>query len=524
MTARLVDDEICRAYESAGFWGTETLSQVIRRHACDHGGEVAITTGSRSASWRDYDRRADQMVAALLRGGVEPGDRVGIWLPDGLDVHAAMLATERLGAVAVGVGPRAGSRELEYLLSSTGARAVVKRSAGDSAELRGITNVEVGELDEAVLVDGRLVPTAVGFAEGIAGLGPNDLFMVNSTSGTTGLPKRVTQFQNRWIYFHQLVQKAVDLDERDVMMSLIPAPFGFGLWTAHFTPSLARLPVVVMDRFSVDGALELITRERVTIMCCVSTQFIMMLSSPRMESADLSSLRAIFTGGETVPYHRAQEFEARTGARVLQFYGSNETGAYSYTSLRDSFEDRLGSCGHVVEEMSPRLYDGPTNVTSSGGPGQPACRGPATSAGYYNDPLGNEQLYTADGWMLMEDVATVDSNGYVHISGRRGDFIIRGGKNISAVAAEDAVGTHPAVALVAVVGVPDDIYGERVGAFVVLKQGPSLTLEDLGSHLTHAGFSKEIIPEHLFIVDDLPRGAGGKVAKGLLRQEVLPGK
>jgi acyl-CoA synthetase len=519
LTGPLVDEDTIRAYEAEGHWGTQTLSDVIRDQAAACGDQIAICTELGSTTWAEYDRRADEIAGALLEAGVEPGDRVGVWLPDGLDVHAAMVATERIGAVAVGIGPRAGSREADYLVSSTGARALLTRPEPATPAPPGVIAIELGTDAEDIRVAKRRVARRIHHPRHDQALGANDLFLINSTSGTTGLPKRVTQFQNRWFYFHQLVNKAIDIDKDDVMMSLISAPFGFGLWTAHFTPALAGVPVVVLERFSVDRALELIARERVTIMCCVSTQFIMMLSSPRLGSTDMSSLRAIFTGGEAVPFHRASEFEATTDARVLQFYGSNETGVYSYTSIHDSRDDRLSSCGHVVEEMNPRLYDGPHDITGTGGPGQPACRGPATCAGYYDDPEGNAHLYTPDGWMLLEDIATVDPRGYVRLAGRSGDFIIRGGKNISAVASEDAVGTHPAVALVAVVAVPDDVYGERVGAFVVLKDGCRLTLDELGAHLISRGFSKDLVPERLLIAEDLPRGAGGKIAKGVLRQE-----
>jgi acyl-CoA synthetase len=287
-------------------------------------------------------------------------------------------------------------------------------------------------------------------------------------------------------------------------------------------PTISGLPVVVMDQFTPEGALELIERHRVTIMACVSTQFIMMLNSPRSRATSFGSLRAIFTGGEAVPYHRAAEFEEVTGAKVLQFYGSNETGAYSFTKASDSRDDRLATCGRSIPEMNPILVDEQgRDITSSGGPGQPACRGPACCAGYYNDPEGNAALYTSTGWMLMEDIVTVDDRGYVRLTGRASDFIIRGGKNISAVSVETSVGTHPSVAMVTAIPVPDDVFGERVGVFVELRAESSLTLEELAAYLVDLGVSREGIPEHLFIVDELPRSPGGKIAKGELRAEVL---
>ena len=536
----IVDPTTVEAHTEAGYWSRRSLGDVVRELAATRPGAPAFVTEHGRVSWAGYDERGDVVAAALAGCGVAPGDRVGVLLPDGADVHAAFLGTERAGAVAVGVGARAGAREVDYLLTSTGARALVTQGVR-----RGVAADQVlqraraagAPLDHLVVMpdpadpagevhaDGRAVTAATArelFASGGLGadaLGPNDLFLVNSTSGTTGLPKRVMQFQNRWHYFHQLVEGAVQLQPDDVMMSVIPAPFGFGLWTAHFTPTLGGVPVVVMERFDADGALELIAAHGVTILCCVSTQFILMLGSGRLGSVDLSSLRAIFTGGEAVPFHRASEFEERTGSRVLQFYGSNETGAYSNTSLADGREERLTTCGRVIETMAPRLYADGADITASGGPGQPACRGPANCAGYYDDPEGNARLYTPDGWMLMEDVATIDERGYVRLTGRTSEFIIRGGKNISAAAVEDAVGTHPGIALVAAVPVPDDVFGERVGVFVVGRQGAAPTLDELVTHLDGAGFSKESFPEHLFVVDDLPRASGGKVAKSLLRED-----
>lgn len=534
-TSPVVDPAVVDAYVAAGHWGTRSLSSVVRQRADERPDHPAVISEHDITTWAAYDAGADAVAGALGQVGLGPGDRVGVWLPDGGSVHAAMVGAERAGVTAVGIGPRAGDREAGYLLSSSGARALITGPGGGGVPGTGLSDRlaaagapiehhlalpgEAGTIG-AVLVDGSPAPTPKGDLDGRA-LGPNDLFLINSTSGTTGLPKRVRQFQNRWFFYHQLVTQAIDIQPDDVFMSVVPAPFGFGLWTAHFTPTLAGVPVVVMERFSADGALELIARHRVTVLCCVSTQFIMMLASGRLGSADLSSLRAIFTGGEAVPYHRAAEFEDRTGALVLQFYGSNETGAFSNTAASDTREDRLTTCGKVLEVMQPRLFDEDgADITATGGPGQPGCKGPATCAGYEDDPQGNARLYTADGWMLMEDVACIDDRGFVRLTGRRGDFIIRGGKNISAAAVEDAVSTHPAVALVAAVPVPDDVFGERVGVFVVPREGGGLTLEALAAHLQDAGYSKESFPEHIFVVDDLPRASGGKVAKGLLRQEV----
>jgi len=182
-----------------------------------------------------------------------------------------------------------------------------------------------------------------------------------------------------------------------------------------------------------------------------------------------------------------------------------------------------------VPEMRVRLYEDGRDVTASGR-GQPAGRGPATCLGYLDDPAGNAELHSPDGWMLMGDICTLDDEGYLTVVGRRSDIIIRGGKNISAARVEDEVASHPAVRLAAAVARPDEVFGERVYVYVELHDvvasgsatpspSPPLTLEELLAHLAARGTSKELLPEHLVVLDQLPRSSGGKVAKGELRED-----
>jgi acyl-CoA synthetase len=247
----------------------------------------------------------------------------------------------------------------------------------------------------------------------------------------------------------------------------------------------------------------------------------MLLNAQAEKPRDLSSLRTMFTGGEAVPFERAAAFEDTTGAKVLQFYGSNETGALSHTTLDDDREHRFGTAGRVIDEMNVRLLDPDTHSDVEAGVlrGQPACKGPAMCLGYWGDDGANRQLFTDDGWMLMGDIVEIDADGYLSVVGRTSDFIIRGGKNISAPAVEAELATHPAVAMAAAVAFPDPIFGERVCAYVELRSGADLTLEDLVAHLASRGVSREWYPEHLVIVDELPRSSGGKVAKGELKDD-----
>lgn len=510
-----------------GEHGDETIARRVRRHATTIPDRYAFVAGERRITWREYDELSDRLAAALLARGLRRGDRVGVLLPDGIAVHAVYVAAQKAGVVVVGIGPRAARREIRHLLTVSGAAALVSH-----AEHRG---TPVGELVEGLplavhvelpaSLDGADLPALADARAALASvrpLGIAEVHLLNGTSGTTGMPKCVAHNQARWIYFHQLAVEAGAFTPDDVFLGLIPAPYGFAQWTASFTPTLLGSTTVVMPRFDPAGALELVERERATVVCCVSTQFIMMLNSADAGRYDLSSLRCMFTGGEAVPYARAAEFERRTGARVLQFFGSNETGALSRTTVDDPVEQRLGTAGRVVDGlMRVRLFaeDG-SDVTATGGPGQAACAGPTNCLGYFGDPAANEGLITPDGWMLTGDVCTIDGDGYLRVVGRTADFIIRGGKNISAAAVEEEVGTHPDVAMVAAVAVPDPTYGERVCAVVVPRPGSTVDLDGLREHLRSRGVSPENWPERVEIVDELPRASGGKVAKAELRKRL----
>ncbi|HVX19822.1 MAG TPA: class I adenylate-forming enzyme family protein [Acidimicrobiales bacterium] len=579
MAIPTVSDDERRRYREAGWWGDRTLAQVIGQHARRHPeGPAYIVVGAgpggtdRTLTWADYDRQSSQLAAVLVAAGLEPGDRLGVVLPDGAAVHVAFVAAEKAGLVVAGIGARAGDAEVRHLLAHTGARAVVthdtlrdRPAAAVVAALRGSTagngetvapdllHVEippwpddpaspVGGASPAggtspvsgtspargtsgARIDGRPVadPPVAETERLLAGraVGPDDLFMLNSTSGTTGLPKCVMHAQNRWFYFHQLVVDAAEMVPGDVFFGAVPAPFGFGLWTAHFTPALLGSPTVVMERFEVGRALRAMARHEVTVLACVSTQFIMMLNAPELETVDLTALRAMFTGGEAVPYDRAAAFEERTGAAVLQVYGSNESGAFSRSTLRDSRERRLTTTGRVIEEMAVRVFDDDgRDVTGPVRVGVPGGRGPATCLGYYADDAANAQLFTDDGWLLMGDIVEIDEDGYLKVVGRTSDIIIRGGKNISAPAVEAELAEHPAVAHVAVVAMPDDVFGERVCAYVVPRPGTTVTLGALVGFLADRGITREWFPEGLVVVDDLPTSSGAKVAKGDLRQDV----
>ncbi|MCV7413438.1 cyclohexanecarboxylate-CoA ligase [Mycobacterium florentinum] len=514
-------DEDPARFRAAGWWSDSTLSDAVRRNAtqspdrfayCDEPG-VALT-------WREFDSVAASLAGQLAGLGIVRGDRVAVWHGDSTAIHALFVAIERCGAVVVGIGARAGTREVGALLRN--AQPAILISDPKHSEAAAATAAEssvalvILEQEAGLPRLNTDVPSKAVAAE--SQLGADDVFLINSTSGTTGLPKCVVHTQNRWHYFHQKAVANGLLTSDDVFLPVIPTPFGFGIWTSHTTPIYLGASSVILDRFATRAACEAIARHQITVLCCVSSQLTMLMADRASRDYDLSSLRVVFTGGEAIPYRPAAEFEELTGAKILQFYGSNETGLLSATTVEDPLERRLRTGGRIVPEMAVRLFDGDQDVTATGR-GQPACRGPATSLGYLGG-TDHDKLFTRDGWMLMGDICELDADGYLTITGRTSDFILRAGKNISASQVEDAVMTHPAIALAAAVAMPDPVFGERVCLYAELADSATVDLPALVDHLLALGVSKELLPERLIVVDEIPRSSGGKVAKGDLRQDI----
>lgn len=528
-------------YTSAGHWDDETIASMVARHAATRPDAPAFIATDATLTWSEYDTLSTRLAGAYVLAGLQPADRVATLLAGGALVHVAYLAAQKAGLVTVGIGPRAGTAEIRHLVRRTRPAALLTtpvhrgRDAVDlvtevTAGLAGIDRpsqltvrlTAAGEL--TLLRDGEplTLPDQAGATSVLAGrgLGANDLFFLNSTSGTTGLPKCVMQTMNTRKYFGPLAAEAGRFGPDEVFASVLPAPYGFGQWSAHVVPTMYGYPTVLAEEFDAEQTWDLIERHRVTVLAAVTSQFVMMLNADRSARRDLSSLRVLFTGGERVPAGRAARFEERTGCAVLQFYGSNEAGPISVTRIDDDRDHRLGTAGRVIEQMRVRLFDvDGADVTDSGGPGQCAARGPGLTPGYYDDEAANRQLFHPQGWMLTGDLVRIDPAGYLTVTGRVADFIIRGGHNISVLAVEEAVGACHRVAQVAVVAATDEVLGERACAYVVTTDGGELTLDELRADLAGRGISKYEWPERLVTLDELPLSVGGKTDKARLRAD-----
>ncbi|MGJ3507215.1 class I adenylate-forming enzyme family protein [Enemella sp. A6] len=526
-----VHPSLIERYEAEGWWISDSCGELLAHWAERKPDEIAIVDDQGRHTWSDYHRAADDLARTLAGLGIDAEASAAVWLDDSFEFHVALVAAERARVVALGVGARARVEELAHLMRGAGAQALITtadhrgqdtRSIAEQLRERGVDLrylLLMGEEFEVVCLNGAPAPTPREPGEGF---GPNDFSLLNSTSGTTGLPKRVAHTANQWFAFAVMAQQSAGLGDDEVFGGFVPGPFGFGLWTSHYAPLYLGARTVLTARFTATKALELIEREQITFIACVSTQFKMMLNDPAIGSTDFSSLRVMYSGGEAVPAAKAREFEEYTDSVVLQFFGSNEIGAASMTTPDMTAEQRLATAGRLIECMDVAVYDEAGQIiTDPLTPGQPAARGPLNSLGYHGDEAANDQLYSPHGRMLMADLVTVDTDGFLRVVGRKTDIIIRGGKNISALEVEAAVESHPRVGLAAVVPVPDELFGEKVCAVVETHDGAELTLAELTEHLAGSGLGRESWPEYVVTHGDLPRSSGGKLAKREVRSIAL---
>ena len=354
-----------------------SLADVVGHWAQTAPDATAYIDDAGRSSFSDYDASSDRLAALLVGAGLPVGARVAVLLPNGRSVHVAFLALEKAGLVAVGIGPRAGPAEIRHLLRVTGAVALLSRSRqGDldlvalAAELRG----EGLPLDHHFVVAGELSdphplldPPPEAHAEEVRPrrLGPGDLFLLNSTSGTTGLPKCVRHDQRRWFFFHELALRTGRLSASDVFMSVVPAPFGFGIWTSHVTPTLLGAPVVVSGWVRrVSRRCDLLEKHRVTVMAAVSTQFILLLELPhRLEEVDLELRCAPSTrGARRCPTSGRQSSRRGRAQRCCSSMDPTRPAPLSGTSL----DDHAGEDGCAPRVASfPRCRCGSSVRTGS---------------------------------------------------------------------------------------------------------------------------------------------------------------
>ncbi|MGI4894497.1 MAG: long-chain-fatty-acid--CoA ligase [Janthinobacterium lividum] len=514
-----------------------SLAGWIAHHAGSRPDAPAVRLDDDVLTWSDLDD-ATARVAGLLRSqGLRPGDRVALMLPNVSQFPVLYHGILRAGGVVVPMNPLLRGREVAHHFSDSGAvTAFVWHGVAEAAHAGAI-----GSPTRVVVVGPHLGDGLSGL--GLSGLGfsglgfsgggspagaepdhrlhepdPEDTAVILYTSGTTGPPKGAQ------LTHHNLISNAVTSQEtlarlrpEETILGALPLFHAFGQTCAMNTAVVAGAQLTLLPRFSAEAALAVIERDRVNSFAGVPTMYIAMLNCPTAREYDVSSLRQCCSGGASLPVEVLKAFEEAFGATILEGYGLSETSPVASFNHPDA-ERRPGTIGTAVRgcEMDLRSADG--SPVAEGGVGEIVIRGENLMKGYWGNEAATQNA-VVDGWFRSGDLATRDPEGYYTIVDRAKDMIDRGGYNVYPREVEEVLYEHPAVAEVAVVGFPDALHGEEVGAAVVLRAGAHATPEELQQHV-RASLAAYKYPRRVWLVEELPKGPTGKILKRKIQPPV----
>ncbi len=489
----------------------------------------SLVWGEKSWTWAETSARVDALVAALRRRGLGKGDAILVQAKNSNQMFESMWAAFRLGGIWVPTNYRLTPVEVAYLGASSGARAML---CDDSCPQHAAAVKEASDSLQHVIAIGEprsgeeayedLVAEGRGETTEAADVDYDDPCWFFYTSGTTGRPKAA-------VLTHGQLAFVTNNHLADLMpgtthwgdASLVVAPLSHGAG-AHVLSQVARGTKSVLlagERFDEEEIWRLVEAHRITNMFTVPTILTRMVRHPAVDRYDHASLRYVIYAG--APMYRADQKEAlrKLGKVIVQYYGLGEVTGNITVLPREahSLDDDMpvGSCGYARTGMEIAIKDGDGRRLPAGEQGEICVRGPAVFAGYHNNPEANAKALK-DGWFHTGDLGRLDDEGFLYITGRASDMYISGGSNVYPREAEEVLLTHPAVAEVAVLGVPDPEWGETGVAVVVLEQGQSADAEEL------LGFLKDKLarykqPRRVFFWDELPKSGYGKVPKHLIR-------
>lgn len=483
------------------------------RRARKTANRTALIHGERATSYAELHDRATRLAHVLRERGVERGDRVAFLGPNHPAFLESLFATGLLGAVFVPLNTRLALPELRYQLQDSGSRLlIVWQSADIAAELaQDLPVVEAdGERFEVELAAAEATPLDLPVS-------PDDLCMIMYTSGTTGRPKgaMLTHGNLTW----NAVNVVVDVDLAGDEVTLVSAPmFHTAALNMTCLPTLLKGGTLLLEpAFHPDRVLELIQRRRVTCLFGVPAMYDMLAAEPAWDQTDLSSLRNLLCGGAPVPTRTIRRYLDR-GLAFVQGYGMTEAGPGVLLLDRRDAHAHAGTAGVPHFFTDVRLLDSAGDPVAADEPGELFVSGPHVTPGYWQPASASAAACDENGWFPSGDIAVADGQGFIRLVDRVKDMIISGGENIYPAEIEDALLEHPAVADCAVIGVPDEKWGEAGRAVVVLRPGATATAGELLAYLD-GRLARYKIPKSVALADGLPRNSAGKLLKGPLRAD-----
>ena len=523
------------AYRQQGLWGDASLADYWQQTARAMPDKIAVVDNhGASYTYSALDHAASCLANWMLAKGIESGDRIAFQLPGWCEFTVIYLACLKIGAVSVPLLPSWREAELVWVLNKCQAKmffAPTLFKQTRPVDLILPLQNQLPQLQQLVGVD-KLAPatSALSLSQIIADNTPlttaitvhgDELAAVLFTSGTEGLPKGVMLTHNNILASERAYCARLNLTWQDVFM--MPAPLGHATGFLHgvTAPFLIGARSVLLDIFTPDACLALLEQQRCTCMLGATPFVYDLLNLLEKQPADLSALRFFLCGGTTIPKKVARECQQR-GIKLLSVYGSTESSPHAVVNLDDPLPRFMHTDGYAAAGVEIKVVDDARKTLPPGCEGEEASRGPNVFMGYFDEPELTARALDEEGWYYSGDLCCMDEAGYIKITGRKKDIIVRGGENISSREVEDILLQHPKIHDACVVAMPDERLGERSCAYVVLKAPHhSLSLEEVVAFFSRKRVAKYKYPEHIVVIEKLPRTASGKIQKFLLRKDIM---
>lgn len=523
------------AYRQQGLWGDASLADYWQQTARAMPDKIAVVDNhGASYTYSALDHAASCLSNWMLAKGIESGDRIAFQLPGWCEFTVIYLACLKIGAVSVPLLPSWREAELVWVLNKCQAKMffaptlfkqtrpvdLILPLQNQLPQLQQIVGVDKLAPATSSLSLSQIIADNTSLTTAITTHG-DELAAVLFTSGTEGLPKGVMLTHNNILASERAYCARLNLTWQDVFM--MPAPLGHATGFLHgvTAPFLIGARSVLLDIFTPDACLALLEQQRCTCMLGATPFVYDLLNVLEKQPADLSALRFFLCGGTTIPKKVARECQQR-GIKLLSVYGSTESSPHAVVNLDDPLSRFMHTDGYAAAGVEIKVVDDARKTLPPGCEGEEASRGPNVFMGYFDEPELTARALDEEGWYYSGDLCRMDEAGYIKITGRKKDIIVRGGENISSREVEDILLQHPKIYDACVVAMSDERLGERSCAYVVLKAPHhSLSLEEVVAFFSRKRVAKYKYPEHIVVIEKLPRTTSGKIQKFLLRKDIM---
>jgi fatty-acyl-CoA synthase len=513
----------------------ETIGRNLERtieRAADHDALISVHQGLRY-SYAEFGQAVGQLAAGMLSAGLRHGDRAGVWGPNRAEWALVQYATAAIGVILVNINPAYRTSELEYALGQSGCRflfAAPECRGSDFVEMVEHVAPNLGGLERVIFFGSEewevlaAAPPSNDVAAAGAQLDFDDPINIQYTSGTTGFPKGATLTHHNILNNAHFVAQLLGYTERDRVCVPVPLYHCFGMVMGNLACTSSGAAIVYpAETFDPEATLRACASERCTSLYGVPTMFIAELGHPAFGDCELGTLRTGIMAGSPCPVEVMKRVEREMGIEQISIaFGQTETSPVStFVRVDDTLENRCATVGQVMPHTEVKIVD-PTDdrLLPRGEPGEFCARGYLVMRGYWNDRERTDESIDPAGWMHSGDLATMDQEGYVRIVGRIKDMVIRGGENVYPREIEEFLYTHPDIADVQVIGVPDERYGEELMAWVVLRPQATASVDQV-REFCRGQIAHFKIPRYVKFVDSFPMTVTGKVQKFKMREQAI---